>query len=136
MSIGTKIREIRKQKGLTQKKLGEKCNIAESTIRRYELGDLNPKIETLQKIADALEVPLEAIRPPLDEYKILRKWNILEEISQITNDISEVKNLPNFMALLKEMPSQHEALVIEHYRKAEKPIQKAVDKLLDVPDEE
>lgn len=58
MPTGIKIREIRKRKGFTQKQLGEKCNIAESTIRRYESGSLNPKIETLQKIAGALEVPL------------------------------------------------------------------------------
>lgn len=59
--IGMKIRAIRKQKNLTQKQLGERCGIAEPTIRRYELGKLNPKIETLQKIATALEVSLEDI---------------------------------------------------------------------------
>lgn len=55
-TIGEKIREIRKARGLTQKELGEKAGIAEPTIRRYELGKLNPKIETVKKIADALGV--------------------------------------------------------------------------------
>lgn len=59
--IGAKIKGIRRDKGLTQKQLGEKSGIAESTIRRYELGSLNPKIETLQKIAQALEVPLREL---------------------------------------------------------------------------
>lgn len=58
MPTGSRIKEIRTQKGLTQKELGRKCEIAESTIRRYELGSLNPKIETLQKIANALGVPV------------------------------------------------------------------------------
>lgn len=58
MPTGTRIKEVRRNKGLTQKQLGEKCHIAESTIRRYESGNLNPKLETLQKIANALEVPL------------------------------------------------------------------------------
>ena len=58
MPTGTKIKEIRKQKGLTQKQLGDLCGIADSNIRKYENGKQNPKIETLQKIADALETPI------------------------------------------------------------------------------
>ena len=54
MTIGDRIREARKAKGFTQKQLGEACGIAEPTIRRYELGMLNPKFETLQKIARPL----------------------------------------------------------------------------------
>ena len=63
MSVGENIRRLRNEKGLTQKKLGSLCNptISESTIRKYELGILNPKIETLQKIAKALEVPVSEI---------------------------------------------------------------------------
>ena len=58
MSIGENIKKFRLEKGWTQKKLGEECEpkIAESTIRRYELGKLNPKLETVQKIAEALNV--------------------------------------------------------------------------------
>lgn len=54
MTVGERIRAARKAKGLTQKQLGEACGIAEPTIRRYELGKLNPKYETLQKIAKPL----------------------------------------------------------------------------------
>ena len=38
MPTGTKIKEIRKQKGLTQKQLGDLCGIADSNIRKYENG--------------------------------------------------------------------------------------------------
>lgn len=55
--VGKKIKEVRKIRGYTQKQLGELCNIAEPTIRRYELGKLNPKYETIKKIAKALNVP-------------------------------------------------------------------------------
>lgn len=60
MSVAENIRKHRKAKGLTQKQLGELCNpkIGESTIRKYELGLLNPKIETLKKIASALQMYL------------------------------------------------------------------------------
>ena len=54
--IGERIREYRKKSGLTQKALGSLCGIAEPTIRKYELGLLNPKIETIRKIANALKI--------------------------------------------------------------------------------
>lgn len=54
MTVGENIKRIRKEKGLTQKKLGELCGIAESNIRKYENGKQNPKIETIKKIATAL----------------------------------------------------------------------------------
>ena len=56
MTTGERIRSIRQSRGLTQKQLGELSGIAEPTIRRYELGKLNPKYETLKKIASALDV--------------------------------------------------------------------------------
>lgn len=58
MTTGERIRKYRKEKHLTQKRLGELAEIAEPTIRRYELGKLNPKYETLLKIASALEIPV------------------------------------------------------------------------------
>ena len=58
MMIGERIRAIRKQKGMTQKQIADKCGMADSAIRKYESGVVTPKIETLQRIAEALEVPI------------------------------------------------------------------------------
>ena len=58
---GDMIRKYRTEKGLTQKKLGKLCGIADSNIRKYESGNQNPKIETLQKIADALDIPVNRL---------------------------------------------------------------------------
>lgn len=44
------------------KKLGELCGIAESNIRKYENEKQNPKIETLEKIANALDCKVSDIR--------------------------------------------------------------------------
>lgn len=59
MTTGEKIRAARKAAGLTQKKLGEKCQMPDSQIRQYELGMVNPKMETLRRIATALGVGLD-----------------------------------------------------------------------------
>ncbi|MCX4372387.1 MAG: helix-turn-helix transcriptional regulator [Dysosmobacter sp.] len=61
MNAGVLIKNARKAKDLTQKQLGELAGIAEPTIRRYELGKLNPKYETLQRIAAALGVPVDSL---------------------------------------------------------------------------
>lgn len=54
--VGRQIRDARKEKGLTQKELGEKLGVADSVITNYESGKQNLTIETLQKIADALGI--------------------------------------------------------------------------------
>ena len=62
MTTGERIRMAREARGLTQSKLGERCGIAEPTIRKYEHDWLHPKIETLEKIAEALQMDVKALR--------------------------------------------------------------------------
>ena len=56
LTVNENIKRIRKERGLTQKRLGEICGIAEPNIRKYENGKQNPKLETVEKIASALGV--------------------------------------------------------------------------------
>ncbi|MGN8875284.1 helix-turn-helix domain-containing protein [Pseudoflavonifractor sp. HCP28S3_F10] len=58
MKIGEKIRFIRLEKGMTQKQVAERCGMADSAIRKYESGTQTPKIETLRRIAEALDVSI------------------------------------------------------------------------------
>ena len=62
MTIGERIKSVRKFMMYTQKALADKCGIAEPTIRKYESGRLNPKQETLEKLAAALECSVEYLR--------------------------------------------------------------------------
>ncbi len=61
MNTGKKIKLIRTFRGLTQKELGEACGIHEVAIRKYELGKNLPKPEQLRKIAEALNVNVNAL---------------------------------------------------------------------------
>jgi len=58
MSIGTRVMQIRNQKGVSQRELSERCGIAGSYLSRIENRHLEPRPKTLRKIAEALEVPL------------------------------------------------------------------------------
>ena len=55
--FGQRIREVRKSFGLSQVQLAEKAGIGVATLQRYELNERQPKIETLQKIAEPTTCP-------------------------------------------------------------------------------
>lgn len=51
--------DARKEKGITQKQLAEKCGISQADISRLESGNANPSIRTLQRIADGMGMKLK-----------------------------------------------------------------------------
>lgn len=61
ISLGENIKKLRKNKGLTQDKLSEITKISIASIQRYESGKRQPNIQTLNKIAIALDVPLNEL---------------------------------------------------------------------------
>ena len=56
MTFAKRIRELRIERGLTQKELADRCGMADSAIRKYESGKVVPKYDNLFKIAEALGV--------------------------------------------------------------------------------
>ena len=71
-SIGTKIKKIRKLRGLTQKELGLMCGFPEATastrIRHYESNIRVPQNDMLETIAKALNVNILSLKhPSLDD---------------------------------------------------------------------
>ena len=51
-----RIKELRKEKGLTLEKLSERVGIAKNTLSRYESRDREPKLKVWQKLADYFDV--------------------------------------------------------------------------------
>jgi len=61
-TLAKNIRKLRKKKNLSQDKLSKLANVAHNTIIKIESGLIkNPKIETVQNIADALDVSLDEL---------------------------------------------------------------------------
>ena len=65
MTVGERIRAVRKERGMTQKEVADICGMADSAIRKYESGRQMPKMKTLQRIADALGVPWMYLFDPI-----------------------------------------------------------------------
>jgi len=59
--LGRKISELRKEKGLTQEELVDKCNISVRTLQRIESGEVTPRSYTVKTILAALEYDLSKI---------------------------------------------------------------------------
>lgn len=59
--IGACLRDLRKEKGLTQEQLAEQLNVSQRTVSRWETGSVMPDIEVLLSLADFYEVDLRAL---------------------------------------------------------------------------
>lgn len=96
-NVGEKIKFYRQQRGYTQKKLGELCGMADSAIRRYESGRANPKIETLAKIANALDCNIidldDSLKAGYNELQESKK-NIHSSLKQITESLNYSLDVP------------------------------------------
>nr|DAZ18289.1 MAG TPA: helix-turn-helix domain protein [Caudoviricetes sp.] len=104
MTVGENIKKIREKKGMTQKELADKCNIIYQTIGKYERDLLNPKYETLQKIATALDISYFEL---LDISETTKESNI-QKITlnvEIKNIDEETKKAEKLIELLKEAKS-------------------------------
>lgn len=73
MNIGEQIRKYRKEAGLSQKELGQKLGVSQQHIAQYESGKRIPKLETINKIAGALNMGID---------------NIIKQSQDILNDLS------------------------------------------------
>ena len=87
-TIGDNIVFLRKKKALTQVRLAEKIGVSSRVLCSYEKGTYHMNIETLNKIATALEVPVNEIleqKPPQQDArtidaKLLQKFYKLQEL--------------------------------------------------------
>ena len=84
MTIGDNIKSIRTEKKISQKKLAELSGLGVATIQRIEYGQLNPKKETLHKIALALNVPDTRLDNSLQE--ILSQWDTSLNVSNLKKE--------------------------------------------------
>ena len=52
--LGYKLKQLRKQAGLTQGELSKKCGVPQADICKIEKGQFNPSIKLLQKVANGI----------------------------------------------------------------------------------
>ena len=61
IKIGGFLKEIRKEKGLTQEQLAEQFNVSRRSVSRWETGSNLPDVDILIEMADYYEVDLREL---------------------------------------------------------------------------
>ncbi|MFC2186515.1 helix-turn-helix domain-containing protein [Fulvivirgaceae bacterium LMO-SS25] len=59
--LGAKIKQLREEKGLDQKSFAFDCEIGRTQLYMIENGKTNPRLLTLIKIADGLEISISEL---------------------------------------------------------------------------
>ena len=62
------LKELRKEKGLTQRELAQKLNLTQATICDWEVSKVEPSIEWLVKLADFFEVSVDYLIGREDDF--------------------------------------------------------------------
>lgn len=78
------IKRYRKQLGLTQEQLAEKCNVTASCISRWETGRWSPNAENIFLLSRALGVPIDVLNGSANQSVA----NVL--INQITVELTSL----------------------------------------------
>lgn len=61
MSLGQNIAKLRKNIGMTQEQLAEKCDVSRQAVTKWESGESEPAIAKLVKLSEILEVSIDEL---------------------------------------------------------------------------
>lgn len=119
-TIGERIKNYRKEKGFTQEQLANIIGVSVMTIRRFEAGTREPRTLMLEKIANALDIPL------IDLY-VNKTHNHVQLLNDILAANPEDEELLSAFDMLNNTGKQvavqrvKELTEIERYTKDEEP---------------
>lgn len=92
MTIGEKIRKLRRERNWTQDQLGARVGKHGRHIGRYEIGKVNPSKKALKKIADAFGVSVDeftanSTQPNLEAmFKDKELLELFQEIQELDEE--------------------------------------------------
>ena len=96
--LGARIREIRKASKLSQEQLAEKVNVDFRHISRLELGNNSPPIETLERIAQALNVEIKEL---FDFEQLSSEPVSIQDIETLLADVTDEEMRQQILRITK-----------------------------------
>ena len=109
MSFANRLKQARKRANLTQEQLGKRSGLSTYTIQRYEYGKLNPKKETVAKLAETLGLAYDYTNSgepyfytfvdtvTTSEYADAEKFNQEQYQDAIENALEDTKSLTEML---------------------------------------
>jgi transcriptional regulator with XRE-family HTH domain len=114
MEIGERLKAIRKQRDLSQGEIEKRTGLMRCYISRVENGHTVPAIETIEKLARAMEVPMYALfyeaKPPASNS--LNSDATARGISR-----RDARMLHRFRRLMSRMNAGHQTLLLHMAQK-------------------
>lgn len=110
MTVGQKIRKLRRNQDLTQAELGKKAGIDARNLTRYENDHLHPSTKVLKRIAEALGVAIDKLieveeKPisgiPLHDKELLQQFQAVEQMD--ADDKEALKRVIQAMILKSQI---------------------------------
>jgi|SRR5579859_407752 len=121
MGVGTRLRELREQKKLSQGDITESTGLARSYISRVEHEHTVPSIETLHRFASALGVPLYKIFYKAEESFAKSMHEHEQSLERLASEGGNGAEEARFLLKMKELSSRMDdserALLLQFARK-------------------
>jgi len=85
-SLSERLKYLRETRNLTQKDLGEMAGVSQATIAHIEKGSKDPSVDTLDKIASALDIHIATFFSTNDVFvfdmkRLRRKYNNVDKLT-------------------------------------------------------
>lgn len=102
ISVGMRIRELRKERSFSQEQLALRADLTTSYIGMLERGLKSPTVDTLDKISGALEISIEELfissRNGGSQYQVRKLSDKIEELpeqtkAQFLENVSKIASL-------------------------------------------
>ena len=84
MDLGSKITELRKQKGWSQNELAKNIEVSREIVGRYERNDAAPSIDIANRMADAFGVSLDYLVGNSDQEMDKATLNRIQEVTKLS----------------------------------------------------
>jgi transcriptional regulator with XRE-family HTH domain len=111
MIIGQRLRQIREEKKISQGDIERKTGLLRCYISRIENGHTVPTVETLQKFAHALEVPMYQLFYDSEKPPELPKRKLTEDAAMWGDSGEDARILAKFRLLFSRLNENDLGLV-------------------------
>ena len=90
--LAKNLKAIRKEKGLNQNTVADRSGVIASTYSRIESCIVSPNLSTLEKLAEAMEVPMERFfkQDTTAKKSLLEKLEMIENMDEYNSSVVEV----------------------------------------------
>jgi transcriptional regulator with XRE-family HTH domain len=96
MVIGSRLKKLREEKSLSQGDIEKRTGLLRCYISRVENGHTVPSLETLERLAAALEIPLHQLFYEGDGEVVLPNLSKLQSTEELVLDAEQEKELRFF----------------------------------------